>query len=334
MPSIVTLTMNPSLDIASETDRVVPDDKLRCDPPQYDPGGGGINVARALKMLGGHPLAIFPAAGPSGELIGSLLRNSGVDFRAIPIHGTTRENIHIVESSTGKQFRFVMAGPTLSNMEQTRCLRALAATEPAPRFVVASGSLPPGVTDSFYAEVASLCGRMGAKLVLDASGDALKVAGRGVYLLKPSLAELEELVGRALTSPQSQETAARDLIEDGRAEILVVSLGKDGALVATPEGEWRLPAINVPVRSTVGAGDSMVAGTVMALTRGWTILDAVRYGIAAASAALMHPGTQLCRLADVERLYAANAPVARAIPLVRAQAARRGPAPVGESPAG
>jgi len=308
MPSIVTLTMNPSLDIASETDRIEPDDKLRCDAPQYHAGGGGINVARALKMLGRSALAIFPAAGPSGEVIASLLRGAHVDFRAIPIHGTTRENIHIVERSTGRQFRFVMAGPTLSDVEQRRCLNALSSVEPPPQLVVASGSLPPGVAENFYATVATLCGRMGAKLVLDASGPALKKAGRGIYLLKPSLAELEELAGQSLPSKESQEAAVRHLIDDGRAEIVVVSLGKDGALVGTPDGQWRLPAINVPVRSTVGAGDSMVAGIVAGLMRDWSTLEAVRYGIAAASAALMHPGTHLCRLADVERLYAAYSP--------------------------
>jgi 6-phosphofructokinase 2 len=311
MSSVVTLTMNPSLDIASTTDAVMPDEKLRCAAPQYDAGGGGINVARAIKHLGGDPLAIFPCGGPSGAVIGDLLRHDGVRFLALPIEGAVRENVHISDGATGKQYRFVMAGPTLSQGEQVLCLDALASVSPQPEFVVVSGSLPQGVPDDFYAQVEAIVSRMGSKLILDASGAALQNAGRGVYLMKLSLAELEMFVGRLLPAEQDRENAAQEILDQGRAEIVVVSLGKDGALVATADGQWHLPAIEVLVRSTVGAGDSMVGGIVLALSRNWPLLDAVRYGIVAATAALMRPGTQLCALADVDRLLRGYTPVAR-----------------------
>lgn len=304
MSSIVTLTMNPSLDIASATDTITPDDKLRCSAPQYDAGGGGINVARAIKLLGGDPLVIFPTGGPSGKTISDLLRRDGVRHQVVPIHGSTRENFHIEERTTGQQYRFVIEGPTLTAEEQGRCLDAISALQPAPQFLVASGSLPPGVPDDFYASVARIAADRGTKLVLDTSGQALARAGRGIFLVKPSLQELEELVGSEIATDAQQEEAVKSLISHGFARIVVLSLGKSGALLGTATGVWRLPPIPVSVRSTVGAGDSMVAAIVLSLARGWSILDAVKYGIAAATAALLHSGTQLCRRDDVDTFYA------------------------------
>jgi 6-phosphofructokinase 2 len=289
----------------------VPNEKTRCEAPLYDAGGGGINVARALKQLGGDPLAIFPCGGPSGAVITGLLRQAGVAHQAIPIEGSIREDLHITDRSTGAQYQFVMKGPTLSEDEQIRCLDALSTMVAKPEFVVVSGSLPPGVQADFYPQVESITSRLGAKLVIDASGIALRQAGKGIYLLKMSLTELEDFVGHSLDEEDSQEDAVQAMLDEGRAEIIVVSLGKNGALVANRDGHWRLPAIPVIIRSTVGAGDSMVAGIVMALTRGWSLLDAVRYGIIAATAALMWPGTQLCKLADVHRLSIGYSPVAR-----------------------
>lgn len=311
MSSVVTLTMNPSLDISSTTSHVVANEKTRCEAPLYDAGGGGINVARAIKLLGGESLAIFPSGGPSGAVIANLLREANVPYRTVPIRGAVRENVHVTDRATDKQYQFVMAGPTLSEEEQVQCLGALTMTETPPQFVVVSGSLPPGVPNDFYAQVDAVVSRVGAKLVVDASGTALREAGKGVYLLKMSRTELEDFVGHALDTEDAQEDAVQQMLDDGRAEIVVVSLGKDGALVATNDGHWRLPAIEVTVKSMVGAGDSMVAGIVLALSRDWPLLDAVRYGIVAATAALMWPGTRLCSLADVNRLQIGYSPVAR-----------------------
>jgi 6-phosphofructokinase 2 len=303
MAAIVTLTMNPALDIATATERVVPTHKLRCAPPRYDPGGGGINVARAVHALGGDSLAIFPAGGAGGEMILSLLRREGVASDAIGIAGFTRESLSVEERRSGEQYRFILPGPVLGPGEQERCLAALSRAAPAAAFIVASGSLPPGVPEDFYAEVAAIARRCGKPLALDSSGPALGAGARGVYLLKPSLSELGQLAGRALRTPGEEEQAAREMVAAGRCQALVLSLGPRGALLATASGCVRFPAIPVEARSTVGAGDSMLAGIVLGLTRDLALREAVRFGMAAGAAALLGSGTQLCRPEDVDRLH-------------------------------
>jgi len=303
MQPIVTLTMNPALDIATSTDRVVPTHKLRCAAPRYDPGGGGINVARAVHALGGDAVAVFPVGGPAGVMIRRLLEQERVAHRAIAIAGFTRESLAVDELQTGKQYRFILPGPEISERDQERCLDELSLQARKADFIVASGSLPLGVSDDFYARVAGLAKTLGKRLILDTSGPALKNAGSGVYLLKPSLRELEDLTGREIRSEGDQERAARQIVEQGRSEIVVLSLGAEGALLATADGSERFTAIPVEARSTVGAGDSMLAGIVLGLSRGLPLHEAVRFGMAAGAAALFGAGTELCRRADVERLY-------------------------------
>jgi len=151
--------------------------------------------------------------------------------------------------------------------------------------------------------VAELAKKLGQRLILDTSGSALKKAGGGIYLLKPSLRELEDLSGREIRSKGDQERAARQIVEQGRSEIVVLSLGAEGALLATADGCERFAAIPVEAQSTVGAGDSMLAGIVLSLSRGLPLDEAIRFGMAAGAAALFGVGTELCRRADVERLY-------------------------------
>jgi 6-phosphofructokinase 2 len=308
MAAIVTLTMNPALDIATSTERIEPVHKLRCAVPRYDAGGGGINVARAVHALGGEALAIFPAGGAAGEMICHLLGEEGVAHHVIAISGFTRESLAVEERSSGRQYRFILPGPMIGLDDQQRCLEALSGAAPAAEFIVASGSLPPGVAQDFYARVAELAKRHGKRFVLDTSGVALEQAGRGIFLLKPSLRELAELTGRDIRDEAGEEKAAREVITQGRAEIVVVSLGARGALVADRQGCGRVPSIPVEAKSTVGAGDSMLAGIVLGLTRRLALREAVRFGIAAGTAALLGSGTQLCRRDDVERLYGGSAP--------------------------
>jgi 6-phosphofructokinase 2 len=303
MQPIVTLTMNPALDIATATDRVVPAHKLRCAAPRYDPGGGGINVARAVNALGGEAVAIFPAGGAAGEMIRHLLDEENLAYDAVAIAGFTRESLAVEERQTGKQYRFILPGPEISERDQERCLDQLSVLAAEASYIVVSGSLPLGVSDDFYARVAALAKSLGKRLVLDTSGPALKQAGGGMYMLKPSLRELEDLSGQEIRSEGDQERAARQVVEQGRCEIVVLSLGAEGALLATADGCERFAAIPVKARSTVGAGDSMLAGIVLSLCRGLPLHEAVRFGMAAGTAALFGAGTELCRRADVERLY-------------------------------
>jgi 6-phosphofructokinase 2 len=303
MGTIVTLTMNPALDIATSTARVEPTHKLRCAPPRYDPGGGGINVARAVHALGGDAVAIFPVGGPAGAMIHHLLDQEGVRHHPIAIAGFTRESLAVEDRQTGEQFRFILPGPEVSEADQERCLDQLSELVEEATYIVASGSLPLGVREDFYARVAELAQRLGKRMVLDTSGAALKQAGDGIHLLKPSLRELQDLVGREIGTPFQQECAAREVIGQGRSKIIVLSLGREGALLATAEECERFAAVPVEAKSTVGAGDSMLAGIVLGLSRGLALRAAVRFGMAAGAAALLGSGTELCRRSDVERLY-------------------------------
>ena len=218
MGTIVTLTMNPALDIATSTDRVIPTHKLRCSPPRYDPGGGGINIARAVHALGGGAVAIFPVGGPAGEMIHHLLDQEGVRHHPIAIDGFTRESLAVEDRQSSEQFRFILPGPEVCEADQERCLDQLSAVAAEADFIVASGSLPLGVREDFYARVAQLAQMRGKRFVLDTSGAALKQAGRGIYLLKPSLRELQDLVGREIGTPLEQEKAAREVIERARPQ--------------------------------------------------------------------------------------------------------------------
>ena len=303
MPAIVTLTMNPALDIATDTESIVPAEKLRCGEPRYDPGGGGINVARAVHQLGGEAVAVFPVGGLSGEMLCRLLTQEQVSHHPVSIDGITRESLAVVERRSGKQYRFLLPGPRIGRHDQERCFDELAAVAEGARYIVASGSLPPGCAPDFYAGVAELAGAKGARFVLDTSGPALAAAGTGIFLIKTSLAELKELTGADIETEIEQEHAALDVVRRRKAEVLVLSLGANGALLATGQEVRRFDPIPVAATGSIGAGDSMVAGIVSALTRNFTLIDAVRFGMAAGAAALLRPGTELCAREDVERLY-------------------------------
>jgi 6-phosphofructokinase 2 len=295
--------MNPALDITTYTDRVIPTNKIRCGLSRYDPGGGGINVARIAHVLGGSVSAIFPAGGHTGDKVTDLVADSGVPVQRITVAHSTRESFTVDETTTGQQYRFVLPGPSLTDAEQTECLEKLSAAAVSADFVVASGSLPPGVPADFYQRVAHVCGERGARLILDTSGAGLRHINSGVFLLKPSVRELRECVGRALITETDQLAAAHELIDRGCAQFVAVSLGSEGALLATPNGSQRFSPITVPSGSGVGAGDAMVAGITVGLTRGWQLDKAVQLGIAAGAAKLLTPGTAPCTREDAERLF-------------------------------
>ncbi len=304
---IVTLTMNPALDITTSVDIVRPSDKLRCHATRYDPGGGGINVAHIAHVLGASVLAVFPAGGATGGLIARLLSDEGVPFWQVPIAAATRESFTVNESSSGQQYRFVLPGPQLTLREQAHCLEQLRMAAKSAEFVVASGSLPPGVPADFYQRVADICRQLGARLILDTSGGGLQHVSSGVFLLKASVRELRECVGRPLATEADQFAAAHELVNSARAQVVLVSLGSQGALLATQHASQRFSAIPMPGGSGVGAGDAMVAAITVGLSRGWPLVKAVRLGIAAGAAMLMTPGTAACDRADVEKLFARSA---------------------------
>ena len=300
---IVTLCMNPALDITTNTAEVRPTDKLRCATARYDPGGGGINVALVSEVLGASATAVFPAGGPAGELVNNLLVAEGLAVHRVSIGGSTRESFNVNETSTTRQYRFVLPGPELTVAEQTECLLALRRTAAKAAIVVASGSLPPGVPEDFYQQVANVCAELGATFLLDTSGGGLKNIKSGVFLLKPSVRELRECLGRELVTEADQLAAARELVTRGTTRHVLVSLGAQGAMLATRDGGHRFPPVEVPPGSGVGAGDAMVAGVAVGLIRGWPLRKAVRLGVAAGAAMLLTRGTAPCTRADTERLF-------------------------------
>jgi 6-phosphofructokinase 2 len=301
---IVTLTMNPAIDRTLMVDRVVPERKLRTGPPRFEPGGGGVNVARAVVRLGGDALAVFPSGGDAGRLLERLLAEELVPFKAIRISGLTRENITIEETSTRQDYRFVVPGPEVDAIDVEACYETMLALIDPGTYVVASGSLPTGVDHAFMASLANEAKRRSARFVLDSTGEPLRRAlEAGVFLCKPNLRELCDIAGTELNDDLSQEAAVRALIDRGSAEIVLASLGAGGALLAWREGLARLRTPTVPIRSRVGAGDSTVGAMVKRLAEGWPVLDAATYGIAAGAAAVMTHGSELCRRPDTERLY-------------------------------
>lgn len=303
MHSIVTLTMNPALDISADAESVRPTDKIRCGGVRYDAGGGGINVAKIAHALGASVCAVFPAGGPTGEVLAGRLVNNGVPSRRVTIAAATRESFTINETGTGLQYRFVLPGPRLTPAEQSQCMEELRDAASSARFVVASGSLPPGVPEDFYQQVADLCRELDVALILDTSGAGLQHITSNVHLLKVSVRELRECCGRELATEAEQICAAREVVQAGRASAVVVSLGAQGALLATAESCQRFSAVPVHAVSGVGAGDAMVSAIAVGLTRGWPMVKSVRFGIAAGAAMLMTPGTAPCTRADTERLY-------------------------------
>ncbi len=302
--TIVTLTINPALDKITGIKRVQPNQKLRCNQPNHEPGGGGINVSRAIKLLEGESLALYPCGGANGEAMKRLLNEEGINHDPIPIRNQTRENITIFESESNQQYRFIMPGPEITDEELDTVFERIKNLSPKPDYLVASGSIPIGVPKDFYQKIVDLANEMDCRTIVDTSGEPLRLASQsGVYLLKPNMRELGNLAGREIESEAHQMEAAEDLIDQGKAKIVVVSLGAGGALLVTENTSEHLRTPTVPIRSRLGAGDSMVAGIVLSLAQDHDIHRSVMYGIAAGAAAVMTPGTDLCTKSDTDRLF-------------------------------
>lgn len=302
MKPIVTLTLNPAIDGASEAEVVRPTHKIRTSNESYDPGGGGINVTRVVRELGGESVAVYLGGGATGTVLDELLGSRGIARRRIPIQDHTRVAHVVYERSTGLEYRFIPEGPLVHEREWRRCLAALDDLEWD--WLVASGSLPRGVPPDFYAILADHVAARGGNLVLDTSGEALRVAldHGGLALVKPSQGEFEKYLGRTLDGPQAIADAARGMVAAGKAARIAVTLGHEGAVLATADRAYVLPAPAVKVISASGAGDSFVAGMVHALSLGAGDEEAFRTGVAAGSAAVMTVGTRLCRKEDVEEI--------------------------------
>ncbi len=310
MLPILTVTLNPALDVTTHVRELKPRQKLRCDEPVIHAGGGGVNVSRAIRELGGESRAFVALGGHTGAQFEEILRRSRIATEVWPLLGETRTSFTVMEDSSGLPYRFVFPGPRLSTAEAGEVLDRLEQiVMHYPGFVVASGSLPPGVPDTFYAELVARTKKLGARCILDTHGPAIRRASvERPYLIRLNHLEAQELVGG--DADRAAHVLARELVEGGLAEVAIVALGERGAIVSTARGQIEIRPPHVEMKSGVGAGDSFVGALVFALASGWAVEDAARYGVAAAASAVTTEATELCRRQDVEAFYAQIAPSA------------------------
>lgn len=303
MQSIVTLTLNPAIDGSCEAEQVRHTQKIRTTSDRYDPGGGGINVARVVKRLGGKVHAWYLAGGATGGVLDNLLDRDGIARQRMDIQDHTRISHAVFERATGREYRFVPEGPFISESEWRAALEA--AADIRADYLVLSGSLPRGVPVDFYAQLIRRL-KGSSNIVLDTSGKALgaTLAQGGVFLVKPSQGELEQFAGRPLGNLKALEDAARAIVGKGHCQNVAVTMGHEGALFVSKDRTFHLPAIDVEVRSAVGAGDSFLGAMTLGLAQGRSLEDSFRRGVAAGTAAVLTPGTGLCLAEDVERIYA------------------------------
>lgn len=302
MSKIVTITLSPCIDKSTSILSLIPEKKLLCSSPKLEPGGGGINVARALKKLGEDAIAIFPSGGYTGKFLNHLIEVENIRTKIIEIENETRENIIVLDQSINAQYRFGMPGTKLTEKEWMKCLETVEEIKGI-SYIIASGSLPPGVPVNIYARLAEMARLKKARLILDTSGEALmEAAERGVYLLKPNLGELSFLAGKPKLEHEDIIKISRDIIAKGMCEVMVVSKGMHGAHLITKDTNQIITPPQVKKKSTVGAGDSMVAGIVFFLSKGKTLIEAVQFGVACGTAATMNMGTELCKKEDADKL--------------------------------
>ncbi len=306
MPDILTVTLNPALDMSTSVDHVRPEDKLRCDVPDIDPGGGGTNVARAIHLLGGRAKAFVALAGYRGQQLAGLLAEEGVEAVPFHIEGETRLSLAVIDQSSGEQYRFVMPGPRWTAEDAFRALESIADHAPREGYVVLSGSQPPGVPVHFPTQLAAAVEEADARLVLDTSGPPLEalleVGSARHHVLRLDGTESETLAGHALSSIGALSEFAHSLVTRNVAEVVVLALGAEGSILAQDGHCWHAATPEVRVKSKVGAGDSFVGAFTLALSRNATWEEALATGVAAASAAVMSDASTLCLPGDVAQL--------------------------------
>jgi 6-phosphofructokinase 2 len=312
--AILTVTLNPAIDLETTTPELLPGEKLRCREPLRDPGGGGINVARAIIQLGGAATALVAASGAEATALVEMLAGCGVSVECLPAPGAVRQNLSVIEERTGHQFRFIFPGPAWNSGDQVTVSQAITNRAGPGDWLVLSGSLPPGFSaDALAALVRRLSGQ-GVEVMADTSGAALKALAEGktgLAVLRMDAAEAEALAGRALPMAADSAALATALVEQGAARVVIIARGAEGSVLASAEGRWFAPAADVEVVSRTGAGDSFVAGAVLALARGLPLPEVLSHGCAAASAAVTTPATRLCEAVTMQALLPSSA--ARAI---------------------
>lgn len=307
---IYTLTLNPALDLSGHVARLVPNEKNYVLRERRDPGGNGINAARVARRLGARVLALGFAGGAAGDEIRSMLDGEKVPHRFTPIAGHTRVNVTVTNDADHQQTRLTFRGPEVRAAETRALLRQLRALR-APGLIALGGSSPPGAPETLLAQAAREAQRAGLDIVLDVPAKHLALFYRSTratpLLVKPNQTELEEWTGKRHRTDGALAEAARKLVSQGCARFVCVSLAERGAILASAGGAWFGHAPKVKARGTVGAGDSMVGAICAWLDRHGasdkSMLEALRWGLAAGAATASVEGTTLARAADVRRLH-------------------------------
>ena len=280
---ILTITLNPTVDYATSAPEVTAGPKLRCTEPQIDPGGGGINVSRAIRQLGGQSTALVAIGGATGAHLLQLLALEGVPTVAFQ-------------------------GPSWKEEDVPRALTTVDQAVGDGTLVVLSGSQPPGVAKDFPSILAGHIAGRGARIIVDTSGSALfhlaAEPREAIHVLRMNGEECEELAGAAHPAPEDTARFAEELVARGVAKYVIVARGADGSVLASAEGSWHSVGAKVPVVSKVGAGDSFVGAFTLGLAREWRVEDCLRFGVAAASAACASEATRPCEREMTERLMA------------------------------
>jgi hexose kinase, 1-phosphofructokinase family len=309
MTSIATVTMNPTIDVSYDVAAMRHTHKMRTANECYAPGGGGINVARVFVRLGGNARCYYLSGGATGPAFDGLVDLHQLVRTRIPIAGPTRIASAVLDHGSGKEYRFTPRGPTISEAEWHDALEKICSAEC--KVMVFSGSLPPGVPADFYARASRRIRTRGIDIVLDSSGEALRegIDAGSLLLVKPSQGELQQYTGRKLETIAEISEAAMAIVEAGKARLVAVTLGHKGAVLARQDGPTFLPAPKIEAASTVGAGDSFVAGMVFALTSGQSEFEAFRFAAASGTAAVLRAGTGLAYPSDIRRLLAELPPL-------------------------
>lgn len=300
-PMIYTLTLNPALD------RTIHVDGLACDVPNriveehLFPGGKGIGVSKVLTALGTPNTALGFVGGFRGDELEALLVGDGVACDFIRISGDTRSNIIVRQHDTDCQMTLNSKGPEIEPYAIMNLLRKLRGLPGMTAFSI-GGSLPPNVKPAIYRTCVEIGRGHGARVVLDADGDALRggIQGRP-YAIKPNVHELGELVGRELKGVDQVLKATEEPLDAG-VDIVLASMGPDGIVLSGRDGAWHATPPDVEVVNTIGAGDSAVAGFMHGLSRGLQPDEAVRWAVAAGTASTLHAGTALGQREDIEAL--------------------------------
>lgn len=299
---IYTVTLNPAIDKTVTIPNFSVGKVNRISTMRIDAGGKGINVSKCLMNLGADTIAAMLLGGSSGKKIADMLKEQGVQTLKVDVPGETRTNLKVIDPELHTNTDINEPGPLVTEDILEELKQKIGEVLFAGDIVILSGSLPKGVSTRTYRDWCEYFGERSALVYLDADGEAMREGIKaGPYMVKPNDEELSRLVGRELSSEEELVRAGKQLIESGIEEV-VISLGSKGALFLNSEGCYRADALKVPVQSTVGAGDSMVAAMAYAKEKGLSRIEQIRTAVAMGAASVMCDGTQAPRAEDVFEL--------------------------------